>query len=98
LADLIDRMVPQYDMILIDTPPVNVVTDVLLVARHVDGVLLVARGGKTERGALRFALEQLSTVRAPVLGTLLNDYDPKRAASYGGDYASYRYETIDVGS
>src|SRR5690606_33972502 len=91
LPDLLGRVEPRYDTILIDTPPVNVVADVLVLARHVDGVLLVARGGKTERGAIRFALEQLATVRAPVLGTLLNDYDHRRASAYGGEYYRYHY-------
>lgn len=91
LPDLLELVEPRYDTILIDTPPVNVVADVLVLARHVDGVLLVARGGKTERGAIRFALEQLATVRAPVLGTLLNDYDHRRASAYGGEYYRYHY-------
>lgn len=91
LPDLLELLEPRYDTILIDTPPVNVVADVLVVARHVDGVLLVARGGKTEKGAIRFALEQLATVRAPVLGTLLNDYDHRRASVYGGEYYRYHY-------
>lgn len=91
MPDLLEWMESRYDTILIDTPPVNAVADVLVLAKHVDGVLLVARGGKTERGALKFALDQLATVRAPVLGTLLNDYDHKRAAAYGGEYYRYHY-------
>jgi Mrp family chromosome partitioning ATPase len=67
------------------------VADVLAVARHVDGVVLVARGGRTEKGAIKFAIEQLATVRAPILGTVLNDYDFRRAASYGGEYYRYYY-------
>ena len=89
LPDMFEALEPLYDTILIDTPPVNVVSDVMVLAPHVDGVLLVARGGKTERGALKFAMDQLAAVRANILGTVLNDYDFKRASSYGGE--SYRY-------
>jgi capsular exopolysaccharide synthesis family protein len=91
IHDLFEHLEPRYDMILIDTPPVNIVSDVMVLATHVDGVLLVTRGGKTDRGAIRFALEQLASVRARVLGTVLNDYDFRRAASYGGEYARYYY-------
>jgi tyrosine-protein kinase Etk/Wzc len=91
VPDLLEVLEPRYDTILIDTTPVNVVADVLAVARHVDGVVLVARGGRTEKGAIKFAIEQLATVRAPILGTVLNDYDFRRAASYGGEYYRYYY-------
>ncbi len=91
VPDLFELLEPRYDTILVDTTPVNVVADVLAVARHVDGVVLVARGGRTEKGAIKFAIEQLATVRAPILGTVLNDYDFRRAASYGGEYYRYYY-------
>jgi tyrosine-protein kinase Etk/Wzc len=91
IHDVFEQLEPRYDMILIDTPPVNIVSDVMVLASHADGVLLVTRGGKTERGAIRFALEQLASVRAKVLGTVLNDYDFRRAASYGGEYYRYSY-------
>jgi|CXWL01.1.fsa_nt_gi capsular exopolysaccharide synthesis family protein len=91
MPDLFELLEPRYDTILIDTPPVNIVADVLVLARHADGVVLVTRGGTTERGAIRFALEQLESVHATVLGTVLNDYDVHRAASYGGEYYRHYY-------
>ena len=87
--DLLEAAESLYDTILIDSPPVNHVTDALLLAAHADGVLLVARGNKTERGAVRLAMEQLDTVRANVMGTILNDFDIRRAGVGGG----YGYDT-----
>ena len=52
------------------------------------GVLLVVRAGHTQGDALRYAIEQLETAGAPVLGTLLNDIDLRR---HGGDDETYRY-------
>lgn len=83
LVDLLELLENTYDSILIDTPPIANVTDVTIIAPHVDGVVLVARGNKTEKGAVRFAMEQLLTVRAKVMGTILNDFDTGRMSAYG---------------
>jgi capsular exopolysaccharide synthesis family protein len=87
---------PVYDVILFDSPPVNSVSDSLLIAGHMDGVLLVARGGKTDRSGLRFAQEQLLRVRARILGAILNDYDIRLASYYGGYYDGYYGEEAEV--
>jgi tyrosine-protein kinase Etk/Wzc len=81
---------PHYDAVLFDSPPVNSVSDSLLMAANMDGVLLVARGGQTQRSGLRFAQKQLLHVRARILGAILNDYDVRFASYYGG-YYNYAY-------
>jgi Mrp family chromosome partitioning ATPase len=50
-------------------------------------VILVARAGVTDRGALAHATQQLEAIRAPVLGTILNDVDVRRERYYGDAYA-----------
>jgi succinoglycan biosynthesis transport protein ExoP len=87
--DLIDRARGLYDMVIVDTPPVNSVADAPLLTRHCDGVLLVARAGVTARDALVFAMEQLRIVRAPVVGAVLNDVDLRRDAGVDGAYEYY---------
>jgi len=83
-----------YDMIVIDSPPVNTVADAALLSRHCDGVLVVARAGRTASDALKFAMEQLHIVHAPVVGAVLNDVDLRRdsgadtAYQYYGQYPS----------
>lgn len=56
-------------------------------------MILVARAGVTERGAITYALEQIAAVRAPVLGTVLNDVDQRKERYYGsysaGSHAYY---------
>jgi tyrosine-protein kinase Etk/Wzc len=88
LRDLLTRLEPHYDLILIDSPPVNLVSDPLVVANMVDGVVLVARAGQTESDALAEAANHLREAGAPVLGVLLNDIDLKRDSSYD---EAYRY-------
>jgi len=88
---------PEYDAIIFDSPPVNNVSDSLLIAGSMDGVILVARGGQTQRSGLRFAQRQLLQVRARILGAILNDYDARFASYYGG-YYDYTYGPTETQS
>lgn len=88
LRDLLQRMEARYDLIIIDSPPVNLVSDPLVLAGMVDGVVLVARAGVTESSALAEAAHHLREANAPMLGVLLNDIDLKRDSSYDD---AYRY-------
>lgn len=72
----------RYDAIILDAPPLNLVTDAAVLGARADGVILVARAGVTSRQALAFAHEQLDGVHASVLGTLLNDADGERDTYY----------------
>ncbi len=72
-----------YDLVLIDTPPVNVVADAAAIAGLADGILLIARAGATVPAALQVALEQLQRAGGRVLGTMLNDADIARDEGYG---------------
>lgn len=76
LASQIDRVVndlkSQFDIVVLDTPPVLGFADTLNVAAAVDALLLVVRAGKTPQEYVQVALEQLRQVRAPVAGIVLN--------------------------
>jgi capsular exopolysaccharide synthesis family protein len=85
---LIDTLAPEFDFIVIDTPPVNLLADAALLASGADAVLLVVRAGRTHAAAVRYAMDQLEATHAPVLGALLNDIDLRRHAS---DDDAYRY-------
>ena len=92
LRAVLDILAKMYDVVLIDSPPLTVVTDAAVVAPHVDGVLVVARASQTEVGALEFAMMQLRNVNAKVKGTVLNDLSvtDRRYGSQG--YYAYTYE------
>jgi capsular exopolysaccharide synthesis family protein len=92
MRDLIREMAAEYDRIIIDSPPVNVVTDAALLGSWADGVIVIARAGVTEGPALSYAVEQLRRVRAPVLGVVLNDIDFRRDAAYDNAYRYYDSE------
>jgi capsular exopolysaccharide synthesis family protein len=92
MTSLLDRLSETYDLLLIDTPPLLAASDAAIVSRIVDGALVVVRAGRTEKSALQTAVQQLTTVGARVLGTVLNDPDaevPKYARYYGYYYNNY---------
>ncbi|EPH63742.1 CpsD/CapB family tyrosine-protein kinase [Enterococcus casseliflavus] len=61
-----------YDVIIIDTPPVNVVSDALILAKKVDGVLLVVHAEKTNKQSAKNAVKKLRLVNANILGVVAN--------------------------
>lgn len=81
----------EYDIVLIDAPPVLPVTDALVLSGRVDATLLVAVAGATTRKEAARAVELLRQVEAPLVGSVLNGVDTE--GSYGYAYQSYRYET-----
>jgi capsular exopolysaccharide synthesis family protein len=77
----------EYDMVVIDTPPVLQIPDARLIGRLADGVVLVIRAGMTTRDAAVAVSERLKQDGVPLLGTVMNDWDPKHSpAGYYGYY------------
>jgi capsular exopolysaccharide synthesis family protein len=70
LGDFMRRSAQQFDLVLVDSPPVNLLADAQLLAGHCDGVLLVARAFSTSNKAFEKALKDLASFR--ILGTVLN--------------------------
>lgn len=98
LPALLKRLRETYEFIVIDSPPVNIISDASLLGLHADGVLLVARSGVTQSSALAYATEQLSRVGVPLLGVVLNDIDFKREAGYDPSYQQYASNTYSRGA
>jgi tyrosine-protein kinase Etk/Wzc len=77
-----------YDLVIIDTPPLNVLADAAAVAASVDAVLVVVREGVTDGDSLELTLERLERAGGNVAGIVLNDVRlPKQYAAYGYTYA-----------
>lgn len=92
MSKLLANLAESYEILILDTPPLLAASDAAIVSRIVDGALVVVRAGRTERYAVQAAVQQLSTVGARVLGTVLNDPDaevPKYAKYYGYYYNNY---------
>lgn len=91
MAQMMEKLREQFDVILIDTPPVLAVTDAQLLASQSDGVLMVINTGKVKKEIALKAKETLQRVNARMLGVVLNNV--KRKASE--DYYYYYYASND---
>ena len=90
---LLQALVERYDMVLIDSAPLAVVTDSAVLGATVDGVVLIARAGVTEKAAMTYAVDQLNNVNASILGAVLNDVDYRRDSRYYSRYGKYGYSS-----
>jgi capsular exopolysaccharide synthesis family protein len=77
----------RYDAVVIDSPPVNLVTDACLLAPYVDGLVLVIRDARTHRGPFHRGVARLRGVRGSLRGVLVNAVRPRGGAGYGYGYA-----------
>ena len=77
-------------MVIIDTPPMLHMPDARLLGRLADGVILVVRSAQTAREAAAAASQRLMEDGSRVLGTILNEWDPRRASGYSYGY-TYQY-------
>jgi tyrosine-protein kinase Etk/Wzc len=91
--DIVESLRPDYDSVLIDSPPINVVTDAAIVGREADGAVFVVRAAKSTRAEISHAVAQLRHVQIPITGIVLNDYKASRDARYSdGAYYGYAYD------
>lgn len=88
---LIEELSLEYDMVLIDTPPIIAVTDAAILAQEVDGVILVLASGEVNKEFAQKAKDQLDKVGAKILGAVLNKVDMKT----GEYYYYYNYNASD---
>ncbi len=87
MFEIINRVGDHADVVILDSPPVMAVTDSVVLAPRVDGVILVLKPGSTNLGAARQSVEQLRRVGAKLLGVVLNEVDVHRSR-----YRYYRYK------
>jgi len=90
LFELLQRLRKEFDVVVIDTPPMLYITDARVLGRLADGAILVIRASKTTRDAARAAKQRLVDDGIPVLGTILNEWDLRAKPRYGY-YTSYAY-------
>jgi tyrosine-protein kinase Etk/Wzc len=91
MAQLLQNLSAQYDLVLIDTPPILAVSDTQALAPHVGTVFLVARANVTSLGELRESTKRLSQVGVQVKGVVFNDLDISRRRYGANGYKFNRY-------
>lgn len=90
MSNLIDELKNEYDFILLDCPPVLMISDYIHISRLSDGVIFNMAYGKTKKAQVKEAISLLRKNNIPIIGSVFTFYDPKRANSYG-DYQYYNY-------
>ena len=85
------RLRDDFDLVLIDSPPVLPVTDAAILSQHADATLMLAAAGQTRRGDLHRAVEKLDQVGATIVGIVLNKVTRHTGRNYGYGY-SYTYK------
>ena len=95
-ASLIESLREQYDYIVIDCPPVQAVSDSLMVARVCDGMIFVVEAGRLPTQTIIGSIKRLMKAGAPVTGVVLNKVDTSRSV-HGYDYEPYGYEGYAAG-
>ena len=93
MKQLIHALAVEYDLVLMDAPPLGSVVDASIISTYVDGVMLVASSGKVEIEALKRVKEQLLKVGANIIGVVLNNMDRK---TVGNSYYYQSYYSDDA--
>jgi capsular exopolysaccharide synthesis family protein len=91
LVELLDAVIAEYDLVILDAPPLLGFAEPLQMATAVDGVLVVARAGQTTRKSVATVLSVLGRLRATVVGLVLNEVhkDLSDSYQYYGYYGTY---------
>jgi capsular exopolysaccharide synthesis family protein len=91
MQKLIETLRKHYDRIIIDSPPVTAVTDSTMLSNVVDGVVLVVRAGETAKDVVVNGLDSLRSVKAKILGAVLNGVNIGKDSYYYYQYYYYYY-------
>jgi capsular exopolysaccharide synthesis family protein len=82
MTTLLDALKKNFDYIILDTPPVQAVTDSQILATKADGAILVVRAERTKKDSVQNAISLLKKVNANIIGTVLNGLDNSRNKYY----------------
>lgn len=98
MRKLLAHVRSEYDLVVIDTPPLTVVSDAFPLLSQVDGVVIVGRVGRNRRDVASRLHEILKGVDAPLLGVVANGFKPGRLGSYSYSYYGSSYYRMEPAS
>ena len=94
VGNILTRVRQHFDYVIMDTPPVNTVSDVSMLVPHCDGVLLVIEMRRTPEPSVQEAVRTLQTTNVKILGCILSQFNERRG-NYYERYYSYYYNNTD---
>ncbi|ABA74556.1 AAA family ATPase [Pseudomonas fluorescens] len=94
MARMLEALRSRYRHIIIDSPPAEMISDALLLARHSDAVIYVVKADSTSISQVQRGIAMLQQSHVPVFGTVLNQVDLRKARKYGYHHsrAFYNYD------
>jgi capsular exopolysaccharide synthesis family protein len=96
---LMEELVSEFDLVVVDTPPVGVVIDAAEIAKRCDGSLLVLEYNKQTKGTLRYMKRIMEQTQTPIIGCVINKLVMKKLTQkryyyqYSGNYHYYSDKT-----
>lgn len=90
VKEMFEKLAPNFDYIIVDTPPLEYVIDAAVLSDIVDGYILVTRAGFSRLGQVENTVKRLEQLEAPIRGFFLRNVDPKQAG-IGSRYHIYNY-------
>ena len=90
MKELIEKVTGSYDRVIIDSPPVLLVSDVKMVARLADATLLVFNASTTRRGAAQRTIRELQEVGANTIGCVLFGAEAMKGGYFRKEFKAYR--------
>jgi capsular exopolysaccharide synthesis family protein len=85
---LLEQFARNYDYVIIDTPPINVVSDAMVMKDSISGIMLVIRYAMTTYEDLANCMKQIELAKVNMLGFVLNDVHH----NHGANYYNYKYK------
>lgn len=89
MKQFLEKLKQKFEYIILDTPPIIMVTDAQVLSQYTDGCLLVVSSGEADKDAAIKAKELLEKVKAKILGVVLNKLDTTMKGYYGYYYHYY---------
>ncbi len=92
MEQLIAELKESFDYVILDTPPVSVVTDAAILGRYADGAVLCVRSNFAPKETVQLAKERLTNVGIHILGVVLTGFDAKNDSGTSAYSYTYEYE------
>lgn len=86
MRDFVEVAKKNYDLVILDTPPVGILTDAAILSNVVDGTVLVVGHDKTKKTSISIAIKNLKNVGANIIGMVLNRVPVEKNSKYGYGY------------
>jgi len=95
--ETLEHLGKHFEVIIIDSPPVELVSDALVIAALTNGTIYVTKAESTPYQVARKGIQRIRRADGQILGVVLSQFDVAKAGKYYGDYSGYGYQGYQGG-